>query len=1131
MSNTVSVSATSATTYYADTDGDGFGNPAAPTFLCSTTAGFVLNNTDCNDAASSAYPGGTEICNGIDDDCDNYIDEGCGTPIYCIGPSASYIPPSGPSYVNQFSPFPSVKAAVTFLNSYSPTQHVIFELQNNYSDAGETFPITITYQGNASATAVFRPRSDVSSLLTISGIGVGSTSGLIEFSNADYVTFDGSPGGVQGSTSNLRIRNTTTGNANANFYFTNDATNNIINAITIEGGKNSYHCIFFGYSPGTTGNDFNTVQNCLISNRTDLVTTQPQIAIHSSSLATGAAANSDNTIAGNKIVNIGDGVKLDLNGNAGSWIISNNHFYFTDNAAAFKISEAISITSIENLFATISSNYIGGTAPFAGGSPLNETSSTIGTVGIYVNIMNAISKSTISGNVIKNMQRNSTGTGSFTGIAVQSGPADIINNVIGDPLVANDLTFGVNGDILFQGITSVTAQNLFAVSISGNSLNNISMLNTFGNNGQFVGLNYSNTTTSNGTATISNNIIQAVSFSNYNSFTCLHVSPSEIAAVPVTVSNNKFDNIILSNVNGGSFKGINCDHGNVIISGNRIGSFLNPNSITIASPVTQYGIYTNFSISGNCLISNDTISNLSLTNSSSGTKFYAIYSNSNGSTINQVIGNRIYNISSASEMSGLVDDAITGIGYFCNATNGLSVSNNTITGLNATTNSSTANPKVLAISIYRTNGSGPISVSGNNIHSLTNTGADTETLPTIVGIRFINVQQSSSTVSNNMIAISNGTYTNGVNIFGIYDEINNGLVTNTKFYLHNSISISGNSSVYSQSAAFWQNATFAKLSLRNNILHNTRSSGSGFHYAIVHESGNANAWNATSSNYNDLYSIDVNTVGALPLATSLTFAGWKTATGGDNNSKNVPVSFINNSTDLHLNSANNCDLESTGTPVAGITTDFDGHTRNVSTPDIGADEFTAICATLVNLKAFIQGFYIGGGMMRSTINPALPTSDCDTLILQLAQSTSPYTILFTDTAILQTNGNAQFYFPAAVAGNSYFLVLKHRNALKVWSANALTLSNGFSFDFSTAANQAYSSNQKFLETNIYGFYSGDVNQDGTINSTDYSSIENATQNYTSGYYSFDLTGDHLIESADFSLIENNSMLLLNVAHP
>jgi hypothetical protein len=65
-------------TYYRDQDGDGFGNNAITTVSCVQPAGFVLNNTDCNDNNANVFPGRTEACNGIDDDCDTVIDEGCG---------------------------------------------------------------------------------------------------------------------------------------------------------------------------------------------------------------------------------------------------------------------------------------------------------------------------------------------------------------------------------------------------------------------------------------------------------------------------------------------------------------------------------------------------------------------------------------------------------------------------------------------------------------------------------------------------------------------------------------------------------------------------------------------------------------------------------------------------------------------------------------------------------------------------------------------------------------------------------------------------------------------------------------------------------------------------------------------
>jgi hypothetical protein len=62
-------------TLYPDQDGDGFGNPASPTELCGDSPGFVADNTDCNDGNAQIFPGSAEICDGIDQDCDNEVDE------------------------------------------------------------------------------------------------------------------------------------------------------------------------------------------------------------------------------------------------------------------------------------------------------------------------------------------------------------------------------------------------------------------------------------------------------------------------------------------------------------------------------------------------------------------------------------------------------------------------------------------------------------------------------------------------------------------------------------------------------------------------------------------------------------------------------------------------------------------------------------------------------------------------------------------------------------------------------------------------------------------------------------------------------------------------------------------------
>jgi hypothetical protein len=65
--------------YYRDADGDGYGDPADSVVDTTPPPGYVANSDDCNDTNDEIYPGATEQCNGVDDDCDGTIDEGCMT--------------------------------------------------------------------------------------------------------------------------------------------------------------------------------------------------------------------------------------------------------------------------------------------------------------------------------------------------------------------------------------------------------------------------------------------------------------------------------------------------------------------------------------------------------------------------------------------------------------------------------------------------------------------------------------------------------------------------------------------------------------------------------------------------------------------------------------------------------------------------------------------------------------------------------------------------------------------------------------------------------------------------------------------------------------------------------------------
>ena len=68
-------SALNTSTWYADTDGDGYGDAGNATDACSAPTGFVADGTDCDDAEAGDNPGATETCNGVDDNCDGTTDE------------------------------------------------------------------------------------------------------------------------------------------------------------------------------------------------------------------------------------------------------------------------------------------------------------------------------------------------------------------------------------------------------------------------------------------------------------------------------------------------------------------------------------------------------------------------------------------------------------------------------------------------------------------------------------------------------------------------------------------------------------------------------------------------------------------------------------------------------------------------------------------------------------------------------------------------------------------------------------------------------------------------------------------------------------------------------------------------
>jgi hypothetical protein len=198
------------------------------------------------------------------------------------------------------------------------------------------------------------------------------------------------------------------------------------------------------------------------------------------------------------------------------------------------------------------------------------------------------------------------------------------------------------------------------------------------------------------------------------------------------------------------------------------------------------------------------------------------------------------------------------------------------------------------------------------------------------------------------------------------------------------------------------------------------------------------------------------------------------------------------------------------------------------------------CTTTLNVTAFLEGFYTGTGTMAANlydlgISTDATATDSVEVNLWSASNLSSATPNYSVKAVLHTNGTLTAVFPGATLNNSYYVALKHRNSIETWSAEPVTIVSVGSYDFSTSLSSAYSDGfndaMKSVSGGKYAIYSGDVNQDGTVDLYDSQITENGAINTLFGYYSSDCNGDGSTDLFDLQLIENNSTLSLFSARP
>jgi hypothetical protein len=82
------------TQWWTDSDGDGYGDPATGDDGCTPPDDSSDDPSDCDDTDDAVHPGATELCNGIDDDCDGDIDLGddaCGRVLHIASPGSAEV--------------------------------------------------------------------------------------------------------------------------------------------------------------------------------------------------------------------------------------------------------------------------------------------------------------------------------------------------------------------------------------------------------------------------------------------------------------------------------------------------------------------------------------------------------------------------------------------------------------------------------------------------------------------------------------------------------------------------------------------------------------------------------------------------------------------------------------------------------------------------------------------------------------------------------------------------------------------------------------------------------------------------------------------------------------------------------
>jgi len=177
------------------------------------------------------------------------------------------------------------------------------------------------------------------------------------------------------------------------------------------------------------------------------------------------------------------------------------------------------------------------------------------------------------------------------------------------------------------------------------------------------------------------------------------------------------------------------------------------------------------------------------------------------------------------------------------------------------------------------------------------------------------------------------------------------------------------------------------------------------------------------------------------------------------------------------------------------------------------------------ITVFPEGFYkTSTGQLN---NP-------DSVRIYLRNITAPFSVVDSSIAVIdKVTFTGKFVFKYAADG-TYYLQIKHRNSIETWSKSggeAFAQGQDNYYDFTTAASQAYGSNQKTPGGGEYGLFSGDDNQDGVVDLSDLVLTYNDVLAFSSGYFTTDNNNDEISDLSDLIIAYNNGSLFASIVRP